>query len=395
MRILLSVTCGAMAVLLSATLPANTLDAADRTRTHAIRSDTLDEERIILVRTPIGYDTSEEYAVVFVTDAEWNFDLVASYLDYMVDNAVFPKLIVTGVVNVNRNRDFVPREDRHFDDTGSANLFLEFVREDWVPHISAHYRASDDRILLGHSFGGVFTLHTLFVAPDLFDAYIALGASAWIADRVLFEEADAWFRSPGNADPFVYMAVGEGDGGPTVPSSQDLAELFSERAPDSLEWTFDITPRTDHFKNVVSGMHDAFMALFPAWDFKEELNAIAMAEGAGGVDRWFADKEAELGYRFVPAWFDLGVTAMLLARSEHQDAAQAITRNLRAHFPDHAYVAAYSAWVYESSGMPADAAREFQRVIDIAERDDLHPNAIHLDRIRRGLERVQADDSER
>jgi predicted alpha/beta superfamily hydrolase len=388
MRVLFFVTSVAMAVLLSATSFAHTLDAAARTSTHQMESERLGEQRTILVRVPPGFDEDQEYPVVFLTDAEWNFDLVAAYLDYMADNAVFPRLIVTGVVNVNRNRDFVPREDKHFDDTGSADRFLEFVRDEWVPYVSDRYRASDDRVLLGHSFGGVFALHTFFTAADLFDAYIALGASAWIADRVLFEEADAWFDSPENADAFVYMAVGEGDGGPTVPSSRELAELFEKHAPDSLEWTFDITPRADHFKNVVSGMHDAFMALFPAWKFDAELKLIAESEGAAGVDRWFTEKETKLGYRFAPAWFDLGVAAMVMARSGHEEAAQAITRRLREHHPDNAWVAAYSAWVWESSDRPADAALEFERVIEIAERNGLHPNEIHLDRIRRGLERV-------
>ena len=79
---------------------------------------------------------------------------------------------------------------------------------------------------------------------------------------------------------------------------------------------------------------------------------------------------------------------MVLARSGHEEAAQAITRRLRGYHPQSAWVAAYSAWVWESSDRPTDAALEFQRVIDIAERHDLHPNEIHLDRIRRGLERV-------
>jgi hypothetical protein len=39
------------------------------------------------------------------TSGEWNFDLVARYLDYMANNDVYPRLIVTGVTNVNRDHD--------------------------------------------------------------------------------------------------------------------------------------------------------------------------------------------------------------------------------------------------------------------------------------------------
>ena len=394
MRLAILIVSGVLMLVGPAGAAANTFDSADRTATHTITSKALGEERLIIVRTPPEYDPAGNYPVVYLTDGEWNFELVASYLDYMIDNGGYPPLIVTGVTNVNRNRDYVPRADSNFDDTGSADDFLAFVRDEWVPFVAKNYPATEDRVLLGHSFGGVITLHTLFTEPDLFDAYIALGTSAWIADRVLFEEAEAWFKAPRNTDAFVYMAVGEGDGGPTVPSSRDLAELFEAKAPESLEWTFDVTPRTDHFKNTVSGMHDAFMALFPAWEFAKELTAVGSAEGGAGVDRWFAAKESALGYRFQPAWFDLGVAALGMVRAEQEEAALATMRHLTRHHPDNPHVAAFSAGVFERSGQLAEAAGEFQRAIDIARQHDLHPNEIHLARLRRGLERVTAAQAE-
>lgn len=373
-----------------ASVPASTYDSAERTSTHIITSDALGEQRAIIVRTPPGYDSARDYPVVYVTDGEWNFELVASYLDYMADNDVYPRLIVTGVTNVNRNRDYVPRADTSFDDTGGADRFLAFVRDEWVPFVTDRYPVTTDRVLLGHSFGGVFTLHTLFTESDLFGAYVALGSSAWIADRVLFEEAEDWFRAARNADAFVYMTVGEGDGGPTVPSSRELAALFEAKAPDSLEWTFNITPRTDHFKNTVSGMHEAFMALFPAWGFAEQLAALGASEGEAGVNRWFSEKESALDYRFKPAWFDLGVAAMGMMRAGHADAALATMRHLRMHHPDSPHVASFSATVFEQSGRLAEAASEYERAMKITRQHGLHPNEIHLARLQRGLERVSA-----
>lgn len=378
-----------------ASAPADTYDSAERTATHTIASKALGEQRDIIVRTPPGYDPTRDYPVVYVTDGEWSFELVASYLDYMADNGVYPRLIVTGVTNVNRNRDYVPRADASFDDTGGADSFLAFVRDEWLPFVTDRYPASGDRVLLGHSFGGVFTLHTLFTESDLFEAYVALGASAWIADRVLFEEAEAWLKAPRNADAFVYMAVGEGDGGPTLPSSRELAALFEAKAPDSLEWTFNVTPRTDHFKNTVSGMHDAFMALFPAWGFADQLTLLGASEGQAGVDRWFAEKESILGYRFQPAWFDLGVAAMKMTRAGHLKAALATMRHLSSYHPDSPHVAAFSAGVFEQSGQLAEAAAQYQRAINIARQHGLHPNEIHLARLQRGLERVRAAQAKR
>ncbi len=373
-----------LALLLASGAGADTDDAVARSERFTIDSRTLGEIRELLVRRPPGYTPDHSYPVVYVLDGEWNFELVAAYLDYMADNSIFPPMIVTAVTNVNRNRDYVPRPDPYFSDTGKADSFLAFVEKDWQQTINKRFPTSGDNIIVGHSFGGVFTLHSLFSGRDLFDAYIALGSSAWIADRVLFEEAEAWFKASPAADSFVYMAVGEGDGGPTLPSSEALAERFAARAPAGLEWYFEITPRTDHFKNVVSGMNEGFMKLFPAWGFVAEVETAA-ASGAKAVDQWFRTREAELGYRFLPAWFDMGVAATGLAQAGNTDAAIAILRNLRRHQPDNAHVASFASGVYRIAGETDNAIAETRRAIALAEAQGLHPNAMHLDRLRQRL----------
>ena len=379
----------AVVLLLPSFVLADTWNSATRTHSHALESSALGETRTVLVRTPPSYEAGRSYPVVYVPDAEWNFELVASYLDYMADNDVYPDMIVTGVINVNRNRDYVPRPDPHHRDTGQADRYLAFVRDEWVPFIAENYRAAPQRVLIGHSFGGVFTLHTLFNEPDLFDAYIALGSSAWIGDRVLFEEAETYFEARPEHDAFVYMAVGENDGGPTVPSSRDLAALFELRAPRTLEWTCDITPGTEHFKNVPSGMHDGFMALFPGSDFDRELAAAARAGGPQAVDRWFESKRSALGWRFLPSWFDLGIVALTLVNQGHEDAALAVMQALREAYPDSAVVADFSGRVFERSGDTGLAREEYQRALRITREQDLHPNAMHEDGLIAALERVE------
>ena len=370
---------------------ADTFDSSQRTKVYTIQSDGLQESREIIVRTPPFYKDGNEYPVVYVLDGEWNFEFVASYLDYMADNDALPQMIVTGVKNVNRNRDYVPRVDAHFDDTGGADTFLDFVKDEWVERVEQDYPASGERIIVGHSFGGVFSLHSFFKEPDLFDANLAFGASAWIGDQVLFDEANALFDEGDDLDSFVYMAVGENDGGPTVPSSQGLAEIFENKAPASLNWTFDITSRTDHFSNFTMGLNDAFMALFPNWEFDDEVKAIGESGGAPGINSWFDEKRNDLGFRFHPSWFDLGVTALRLSRGEHGDAALALMEQLRGYYPDSAYVADFSGSVYENVGQLDDAAREMERTIELANEQRLHPNAVHTDRLERGLKRVRGE----
>lgn len=376
--------------LLLDTALAGTYGSAERTKVIHLKSEALDETREVFIRTPRNYDPeNRKYAVVYVLDGEWNFELVASYLDYMFDWDIYPEMIVTGVRNVNRNRDYIPRPDDNFEDTGKADIFLDFVKDNWIDTIEKTYSSSGDRILIGHSFGGVFTLHTLFSEPALFDAYIALGTSAWVANGVLYEEAHAYFANPSDADAFVYMAVGEGDGGPTVPSNRELAAIFEEEAPPTLEWTFDITPKTDHFKNFTSGVHDAFMAWFPSWGFGDQVTSRARSDGSKGVNQWFNDKRETLGSRFQPAWFDIGVTAFTLTQEGNGDAAITVLENLKTHYPNSAHVASFAALVFEMNGLYEKALNEYERSLALVIEQKLHPNVVHKGKLERGVVRMR------
>jgi len=368
---------------------ADTINAADRTQRHVIKSATLGEKREIFVRTPRNYRGDGPLPIVFVTDAEWNFDLVAATFDYLTDNGVTPPVIITGVRNVNRNRDFLPRADNDYNDSGRADPFLAFVRDEWAPYVARKYSTSSDRILIGHSFGGVFALHAFFNNPEFFDAYISLSPSSWVADRVLFEEAAALFNSTRALNSFVYIAVGEGDGGPTTPSNVDLATMFEKQAPASLEWAFEITPKADHFWNFTSGLNAGLMKLFPAWGFSEDVRLVGEDGGADAVNAWFDAKENALGFRFIPSWFDFGVAAIHLSLSNHPEAGLTIIERTKKYHAENANFAAFSAQVHENAGEFNQAINEYERAIMIARRDGLHPNAIHLDRLQAGVSRIK------
>lgn len=48
---------------------------------------------------------------------------------------------------------------------------------------------------MGHSFGGLFTLHTLFTRPDLFQTYVAGSPSIWFNDEFLIGEEKAFIKN--------------------------------------------------------------------------------------------------------------------------------------------------------------------------------------------------------
>ena len=67
------------------------------------------------------------------------------------------------------------------DQDGGADAFLNFIVDALVPEISRRYpdASPTERILMGHSLGGLFTSYALLKRPDAFTTFIASSPSLW------------------------------------------------------------------------------------------------------------------------------------------------------------------------------------------------------------------------
>lgn len=103
---------------------------------------------------------------------------------------------IDDVVDVARRRyDLTPpRSGGAADDcdTGGADAFLDFLTDELGPLIDARFGlANQRRVLFGHSFGGLFVLHTVLTRPSAFAAYAAASPSLWFDDRALLRTCAA------------------------------------------------------------------------------------------------------------------------------------------------------------------------------------------------------------
>jgi predicted alpha/beta superfamily hydrolase len=79
------------------------------------------------------------------------------------------------------------------------------------PRIAALLPVDSSRdVLFGHSLGGLFALHTLFMHPESFNTYLVLSPSIWFNNRVVLghEAAFAAAVKSGKVAPRVFVAVG-------------------------------------------------------------------------------------------------------------------------------------------------------------------------------------------
>jgi predicted alpha/beta superfamily hydrolase len=78
-----------------------------------IHSNVLNENRTILVSLPKGYQKSKRsYPVLYLLDAEFFFQQAVATVEFLSDwpeylrNQGIPQMIIVGIVNIDRNRDY-------------------------------------------------------------------------------------------------------------------------------------------------------------------------------------------------------------------------------------------------------------------------------------------------
>ncbi|MBN5320382.1 alpha/beta hydrolase [Serratia marcescens] len=73
---------------------------------------------------------------------------------------------------------------------GGADAFLQLIENRIKPAIAAKLAIDPQRqTLWGHSYGGLFVLHTLFTHPAAFQRYIAVEPSLWWGNGMILQEA--------------------------------------------------------------------------------------------------------------------------------------------------------------------------------------------------------------
>ncbi|NNE48401.1 MAG: alpha/beta hydrolase [Rhodothermales bacterium] len=149
----------------------------------SLYSEVLGEMRPFWIHLPEdGLREGVRYPVMYVLDGEVHLQGMAAVLAYYTYSHV-PELIVVGVGNaMNRDRDLTvseisQRNGMAMEVSGGADRFMTFLADELIPYMDRTYPTSTFRTLVGHSYGGLFTIHTLLTRPDLFSTYLAMDPS--------------------------------------------------------------------------------------------------------------------------------------------------------------------------------------------------------------------------
>jgi len=208
-----------------------------RSEVRSMRSATGVEYRILVAR-PAAPAPASGYPVLYLLDGDDSFAIAAATAERLARHGsrsgVGPGLVVgIGYPGESRRRiDYTPATDKpvqgpdgRMAPSGGAQEFRNFIASELQPAIASAYPIDPDRqALMGHSYGGLFVLDTLFRQPELFRTYVASSPSIWFGGgEVLRHEAafvEAQRRARRRID--LVLSVGELEEPPARPASAPI-----------------------------------------------------------------------------------------------------------------------------------------------------------------------------
>jgi len=201
------------------------------------------QEYELQILLPGGYASSDKkYPVVYLMDSQWDFPLLSALYGQQYYDGFIPALVIVGVTwggispkpDSLRARDYTPTKENRLPQSGGADKFLSFMKNELFPFIEANYRVDNtDRTLMGSSLGGLLSMYALFTHPEMFQRYVAASPAFGWDDEVLHRYEQKYFENKSNPSAKLFMCMGGVESG--VPGYKELEKRLMDRHYPSLQ----------------------------------------------------------------------------------------------------------------------------------------------------------------
>jgi predicted alpha/beta superfamily hydrolase len=189
------------------------------TQVMSLKSSATGRDYDIYVRFPEELaQQNKKYPVLYVLDGQWDFKLLDSIYGGLEYDGFVPEMIIVGITYSGANADYdslramdyTPVRDSSVRGSGDAPKFLTFLKDELIPFIESNYPADPaHRVLMGSSFGGLFTLYTLFTEPELFSGYVAASPAVTFGNRAIFQQEAEYASAHQDLPVRLFISVGE------------------------------------------------------------------------------------------------------------------------------------------------------------------------------------------
>ncbi len=166
----------------------------------------------IKVALPEQYDPQhKKYQSMYVLDGEDNFNVVAYHCKKLSEKYATENVLVVSIgYGHDRAVDYTPSKGDH--KGGGSPLFMEFLEKELIPKIQSDFGADTSRksrVILGHSFGGLFGAYAFTKHNAVFGNYLLLSPSLWCDNELILRYEAENREDRQTRDQLVFLGIGE------------------------------------------------------------------------------------------------------------------------------------------------------------------------------------------
>lgn len=347
-----------------------------------IKSAVLGEDRVVLVRTPAGYERNKlSYPVLYMTDGDAHMGHTASTIEFLTGNGRISDLIVVGITNTDRTRDLTPVKSTNknaagelqFPTSGGADNFLKFIETELIPQIEKQYRVQPYRILAGHSLGGLFAIHSMISRPGVFNSYVAVSPSLQWENGEALKRAEEFLKNQKEMKATLFVSLGN-EPGAIGESFDNFREFLSKTNIKGFEWQAERMADEDHGSVVLRSHYFGLRKVYEGWQAPRDPQSGAVAGGLKGADDHYRKLSERFGYSIpTPENLINQIGYQFLLNGKPEEAIAAFKANTE-RYPMSANVYDSLAEAYERGGRIdlAEPLYDKARVLGVQNND---PNA--------------------
>jgi len=291
-----------------------------------LHSAVTNEDRTLSVWLPRTYDeTNLSYPVIYLLYGQNTTGYlmpVITACDMLSAGGAAPEMIVVGVANAERYRDYTSISDGYIENT------VKFFSDELFPFIQHNYRANDYRIVIGPQGGAVFSFYALIKHPDLFDAYILENPFVGQNREILSGMAAEHFGAQGTVDKFLYIKE-ESDRMPqNIETATQFAALVKSNAPPEFRFHFDLAEPSGYFVPPLPAK-EGLLKLFEDYAFPDTLKV----EKVEDIRRHYREVSRRYGVDLPPPEHVLTIESDKFLSASKNDEVSAVLEYMLSVYP--------------------------------------------------------------
>ncbi|WP_234571565.1 alpha/beta hydrolase-fold protein [Rhodohalobacter sp. 614A] len=345
---------------------------------HSLYSKFLDEEREYWVHLPDSYEDTtyapQDYPVLYVLDGDKQFHLLTGIQNFLSEGlyASIPEMIVVGILNTHRSRDFTPTHSKShhpeiggqftFPDSGGGDTFLDFIEKELVPEINQNYRTNKYKIFVGHSFGGLLVLYTLLTRSNLFNAFISIDPSIWWDDYFVLDRSKQLLSEKNFEGKTLYLAQSPfGSSNRAPEESLEFRDQLQKNTINGLRWKFRYFEEENHGTIPLPAEHHGLRFIFDGY----RTDVKTAAEDPEMVIDSFKKLSKKLGVKIHPPEYLVdGLGDFCLKYGETSNALKFFKINQEI-YPESPHAFLQLGNYYSQTGAPEKAIQAYKQALEL------------------------------